>query len=696
MAEAVPAPTAGRLTPRARAAVAVGVILLLAVHLTLAVRSLVLENPTVDEVIHLPAGISYWQTGTFKLYHHNPPLVKLIAALPVLRSGVVTAQLYRNIYWAGDYPNKTWFAHDFAELNAAGYFELFTRARLLMPLFSIIGALVVFAWSAKLYGPGGGLLSLALWTFCPNILAHARLITTDVAATTTGVLATFAFALYLKKPTWLRVIVAGALLGVAQLTKFSLLLLFAIWPLLWLIREIPAGRDGRWRRVRRATIQGLSMVMLSILVIDIGYGFEGVGRPLGYMPFVSATLTRPRPHPVFMQPRPEPKEIFDRIREYRENRLHGTFLARFPSPLPYHYLLGFDDQKLEADGIWNRFLTRTVKEGDEIGPDGDKVSGYPVYLDGVLSSTSWWYYYFLTLAYKVPEGTWFLVVFAIAVALGSGRSRAGGVDELTLLVPPIVVLAVISFFTNINLGLRYVLPVFPYAFIACGKLVPWAVNLKEKRSRLIGIGVIGIGLLATVASTLFIHPHYLAYFNLVSGGPDRGSNHLIDSNLDWGQDLTQLKRWVDQNAPGEPIGLAYFGQINPSLFDLRKQRGVAESGFSWFLPPPRPGSIQGMPPPRWAGMNRATRLPPGLYAVSASLVRGLPWRVYDSLPNAPTKLLVPFDDRRGGFTYFKDLKPFHKIGYSIFLYRVTPEDSERLAWVWASERDPQRAMPPGR
>lgn len=685
--EAAPSPAIRSL--RGRVGVALGVVLLLAVHLTLAVQSLVRENPTIDEVIHLPAGISYWQTGTFKLYHHNPPLVKLIAALPVVRSGVVTDPLYRDNLWAGDYPNKTWFAHTFAELNVADYFELFTRARLLMPLFSVVGALAVFAWSAKLYGPGGGLLSLTLWTFCPNILAHARLITTDVPAAAMGILATFAFWLYLRKPSWLRVILAGSLLGLAQLTKFSLLLLYPLWPVLWLISELAAAREGRWRRAGRAAAQGLLMVVLSILVIDAGYGFEGVGRPIGYMPFVSATLTRPRAHPVFMRPRPKPSDLFDRIHEYRENRFHGTILARLPSPLPYHYLLGFDDQKLEADGIWNRFGTETVEQGDLMGPEGDQVTGYPVYLNGVLSGTSWWYYYFLALGYKVPEGTWFLAVLAFVVAVVSRRFRAGWIDELTLLVPPIVVLAVISFLTNINLGLRYVVPIFPYVFVACGKLVPWALDMQPKRRQFVAASAISIGLVATIAPTLLIHPHYLAYFNVLSGGPDRGSNHLIDSNLDWGQDLVQLKVWADKNAPDEPIGLAYFGQINPSLFNRRKELGVAETGLTWFLPPPRPGSIFGRMPPRWARMNRATRLKPGLYAVSASLVRGLPWRVYDSPVNPPPMILPGyFDDRRGGFSYFRDLKPFHKIGYSIFLYRVTKEDSDRLAWVWASE--PQR------
>ena len=122
--------------------------------------------------MHLPAGITYWQKGTFRLYHHNPPLVKLVAALPVVWSGASDRAALRIEIWKTREPEQAPFAHLFAVANAARYFELFARARLVMPLFSVLGGLVVFAWSRRLYGNGGGLLSLSLWVFCPNILAH--------------------------------------------------------------------------------------------------------------------------------------------------------------------------------------------------------------------------------------------------------------------------------------------------------------------------------------------------------------------------------------------------------------------------------------------------------------------------------------------------------------------------------------------
>ena len=112
--------------------------------------------------------------------------MKLVAALPRARLGAGRS-ITTKPSWKQEPPNKAAFAHEFMHDNAAHYFELFTRARLLMPLFSVIGGLVVFAWSRRLYGAGGGLLSLALWVLCPNVLAHARLVTTDMGATALGV-----------------------------------------------------------------------------------------------------------------------------------------------------------------------------------------------------------------------------------------------------------------------------------------------------------------------------------------------------------------------------------------------------------------------------------------------------------------------------------------------------------------------------
>ena len=489
---------------RHRWAVAAAVALMLSAHAALAVHSLLRENATVDEVAHLPAGVSYWQKGTFRLYHHNPPLVKLVAALPVLASDPKTDDLYKMKAWEGE--SQAAFGQYFARENAPRYFELFDRARLVMPLFTVLGGLVVFAWSSRLYGTGGGLLSLALWCLCPNILAHGRLVTGDGAATAIGAGATYLFWRYQKHPTWTRAALVGLALGVAQLTKFSMILLYGFWPLLAALRfAIDRDWEGWPRRLAVGLGRWSMMVALSVVVIDAGYAFEGVGTPLGRLEFACRSLTRPVP-PGMARPTSE-NSLLGNAWRYRVNRFRGTALGSIPSPLPRHYLLGFDEQKLETEGIPTYHFDPTLPH------DESKVSGYTVYLDGRLSlDGGWWYFYLATLAYKVPEGTWALVALSGLVLILSKRSRAPWADELTLLVVPVGVLGAMSFLTDICIGLRYVLPIFPYAFIACGKVVPWAVGTPG-RWKGPARALVGGCLLATAAATATIHPDYLAYFN---------------------------------------------------------------------------------------------------------------------------------------------------------------------------------------
>jgi 4-amino-4-deoxy-L-arabinose transferase-like glycosyltransferase len=652
---------------------------LILVHVVLAVTSLVRENPTIDEVAHLPAGITYWQTGTFRLYAQNPPLVKLAAALPVVLAKPEMARIYERPSWRSVPPVQASIAHEFAVDNAPRYFELFRRARLVIPLFSVLGALVVFAWSRALWGNGGGVLSLALWCLCPNILAHARLVTTDVGATSLGVLATWLFWRYAKAPTRGRAVLAGLALGLAVLAKFSNLLLFGVWPLIWAACWLAAGAEARWSRLRRGVRHGLIVVGVALLAINAGYLFEGTGKPLGSYEFASGTLTRPRP-PGTRVPA-SGNELLNLAWRFRVNRFRDTLLGALPAPLPAPFLNGFDLQKLDAEGIPKRFVDPDAPEGE--------TTGYPVYLDGELRSQGWRSYYLRTLLYKVPEGTWFLGLLALGALVTSRRGRASWADEVAVLAVPAAVLVAMTFGTDINLGLRYILPAFPYVYVAMGRLAPWATGLVGI-DRGVGRGAIAAGLIGLAAATAAIHPHYLSYFNELSGGPANGSEHLIDSNLDWGQDLVNLRDWLKANAPGERVGLAYFGQINPNVLNARGE------GFDWFLAPAPPGALRPLQPAeRLDGMP--DRFGPGLYAVSASFVRGLPYAIYD--PSMRVANLYPGWDSRGtavpAYTYFRELTPVAKVGYSIFVYRVTPGDAARFAGLWPPAASAPASAPAG-
>ncbi len=413
-----------------------------------------------------------------------------------------------------------------------------------------------------------------------------------------------------------------------------------MWPFLWLVQlALTAPRERLFLHAAWGLAHGCLIVALSILVIDAGYLFEGVGIPLGRFEFASGSLTRPVAGGIRHAPATK-NWFFAMLWPFRENRFRNTVLAGLPVPLPEHYVLGFDEQKIETEGIPNRLTSGfpALRAGDpatarkEAGSADNSVAGYPVYLNGELRDSGWWDYYFCALLYKVPEGTWMLVLLSMVVLFLRTRTRESWFDEICLATVPLVVLFAMSFLTNINLGLRYVLSIFPYVLIAVGKVVPWMEGLSGTRRAAARSFVAGC-VLMTIGATVQISPHYLAYFNWASGGPDRAPARLIDSNLDWGQDLVALREWCRENLGDQPIGLAYFGQINPSIFTLRGDP------FPWFLPPVMPGTTKPMdndpplPPRRLIGPAR--RLSPGYYAVSATLVHGLPGGSMILLPPCP-------------------------------------------------------------
>ncbi len=244
----------------------------------------------------MPAGVSYWQTGTFKLYHHNPPLVKLVAALPVVaESTPMTAQLYQMESWANE--SQATFGQSFACVNLprlpravrpgpAGDAAVLGPGRagglrLVEPALRGRGA-GCSAWrsgaSARTSWPTGG-SSPATWRR-PRSGPGRPICSGGIRRIRPG-----------RGPSS-----PGLALGLAQLTKFSLVLLYGLWPALAVVRFLLERRWEGWpRRLAVGLGQWAAMVALSVLVIDIGYGFEGVGTPLGKFEFASRSLTMPVP-----------------------------------------------------------------------------------------------------------------------------------------------------------------------------------------------------------------------------------------------------------------------------------------------------------------------------------------------------------------------------------------------------------------
>jgi 4-amino-4-deoxy-L-arabinose transferase-like glycosyltransferase len=678
-----------------KALVATGLALLVAVHALVLLHTAWRKSPTVDEVAHLPAGLSYWQKGTFAVYHHNPPLVKLLAALPALAVG---AEADYSQSWARSFqrnlPISQWnFGWDFMYANASRYRMIYFLARVPVILLSCLGLVLVALWTRSLLGPRAAWVAGSLWATCPNILGHGCLITTDVPAATMGVAAAWCFFHWLQKPGPFRTLLLGTALGLAQLTKFTLLLFYPLWPVWWALgrslQRLPDFRRDVAVRIAPMSPRNLAWFAaayaISLVVINAGYFFEGTGKRLRDYRFLCSVLTKPRAEPA------PPGEVpaghpWATVLQQRVNRFRDTWLGLLPVPLPEHYLLGFDEQKLESEGI--------------VGPDGRR-HGYYVYLFGELRDFGWWHYYLVALTVKWPVGTLALFTIAVAFACG-GRSLMNRLAAAFLWTHFLAFLGVMIIATDINLGVRYVIPSFPYIFVLLGSIQCW---------KKWGTLVIGMALLWNAASVYRLHPHYLAYFNEFAGGPTKGHAILIDSNIDWGQDLFELAHWVNRFRPGVPVHLAYFGNVDPRILSS------LNLGFPFVLAPPKhpcdlslvhvsPGSSlrqlflewshqRSEQIDRWVRQHprespldmpelkqaalRHLNVPqpgaPGLYAVSVNFLRGLPFRIRDQEGNLWDFSRLADGKRGDPYSYFLRWEPVARIGYSIYIYEL-PEQTK--------------------
>jgi Dolichyl-phosphate-mannose-protein mannosyltransferase len=604
-------------------------VLLLGGHGLLLVDCLRANFVTIDEAAHIPAGISHWETADYSLYRVNPPIPRMLAVLPVLPMAPTKAGLVpdRRPGARNEWPVAARFALD----NTSCYLDLVRRARFAGIAWSLLGACLIFSWARELYGEFAGVLGMTIWCFGPNLLAYAPLVIPDVPATVAGLAATYAFWHYLRAPSWRRASIAGVLLGVAQLTKFTLVLLYLVWPLLWLLFRLPAGcresgADGsppgqdrappekEDTRLLRLFAQGVLIALLSLFIINLGYEFQGTGCRLGDIPFISESFTGQR---------------LDALQA--NNRFGSGWLGLVPTPLPEDYLRGIDVQRQAFERSWET---------------------KPSYLAGLWREKGWWYYYLYALAVKVPLGFWALILWGLVLTLSSHPASAGWRDELALWLPAVAVLALVSSQTGFNRHLRYVLPAFPFVIISTSKV---ACFLRRSHWP---VGILACGLLAWgTASSLSVRPHYLSYFNELAGGPAHGHDHLLSSNIDWGQDLLFLKQWLSEHAEARPIGLAYF-----NLIDARV------AGIDYVFPPL--GPVAALPSDPAALLQLGPQ--PGYFAVSVEYVRG-------------SNNVMPCDGKGGtvslpphALEYFREFKPIAKAGYSIFIYHITLEQANRV------------------
>ncbi len=545
------------------------VCILLLIHAFLLVWSARLHSPTADEPVHLTAGLRRLREGKFDLNRGNPPLADLVCALP-------TAFMAPRMDWSKA-PNSRVVARSFFRLNSEKVLSYVTAGRWACMPISILGGLVCYLWARELYGVVPGLMALTMWCTCPNILAHGQLMTGDLSATAFGVLAFFAFWKWLRRPTGRLAVLAGIALGLAELSKFVWVILYLLWPAAWLAWATCDGKKAK----RPEFLQLLLMIIISITFINFGYLCEETGQPLSS--FRSGRTVLGRIQAISQRySLPIPVQLKD-------------WVAAIPVPLPGNYVRGIDEI-----GSLYEFAQRQS------------------YLRGEWNYGGWWYYYIYGLMVKEPLGIW--LNFVLACAMISTRKvwpRARR-DEFFLLIPIIEVVSFATCATSVHQHVRYVLPVLPFVFIFSSKVF---LTVGSRLRLIVASAALG----CSIVSSLAVYPHSLSYFNELAGGPMRGHEHLLDSNIAWGQDHLFLKQWFNDHPEAKPIFLA-----STSVDALSFVEG------DYLLPPDQGG----------APFADGTQLKPGWYAISVHCLH------------------------MAGYEYFLERRPIAMAGYSIYIYHI--------------------------
>jgi 4-amino-4-deoxy-L-arabinose transferase-like glycosyltransferase len=494
------------------------------------------QSPTVDEPAHLGFGSDVLLSPQLVTDRQRMPVTALNAIPDVLRARLVPGVSNRTRLFA---------------------------ARSVTVVLSCVLACIVFLWSKQLWGWPGGIFSMGLYSLEPNLLAHARWVTNDMALSLFMLATVVSFLRYLKDPTTRNLAVCAMLAGFAQIAKHSALLLFPILAMLAAVHVLGQRPSGeRWRFVRAHLGFGIrhaaAFGLIVVLVINAGYLFKGTGS------YTARDLVDD-----FTK---DPK--LAETGHLKENSVLPALVAplsALPVPLPFVYMKSF----------WYGVHINALGEGHR-----------PNYLLGELKKDGWWYYFIVALAFKLPLGLWLLLALGAAEAVRHPRQSA--VEELALILVPVALIVFMSASTA-QIGVRYVLPILPFLLVSLGRLV-----VDFRRRSLVYRSTVVVASAWMAVSSLSFYPHYLSYFNELVGNRLHMYKILADSNVDWDQNQYYLEDYLRDNAgkvihvnPEKPTSGTVVVRVNylAGVFGTRERYAwlrdsgepVGHIGYSWLI-----------------------------------------------------------------------------------------------------------------
>jgi len=546
----------GRKRPRLLTGSSALAALLLLIMGSVAFASIQKDSVTMDELPHIAAGYSYLKFQDYRINPEHPPLIKDVAAIPLL---------FQDINFPLDHPSWTSMVNAQWDLGPQFLYRsgndpdrIILWGRIAPILLMLLFGWLLFHWARRLFGPRWALFTLTLFVFSPTIMAHGRLVTTDIAAAFAFFIAIYAYIKLLKNPSTKNLVIAGVAFAIAQLLKFSLVLLLGFLPaitLLWIVVSIWRGRGVTPSRVSSLFKQSgawalrfFAILAITALIILPVYHFHVLNYP----------------------PEKQAADIQHILQNNKFPALTDALVWMTDKPI----LRDYAQYMLGVSMVFMRVA-----------------GGNTTYFLGQVSNQAWWYYFPVVFALKVPIALLIFMLSSLFIfkARLYRRFKNIGVsqgfkelidktyknfDEVAMLLF-VIFYWIISITGNLNIGVRHVLPTFPFIYLLiAGQMKRWLATrpefytesvlasikefIKYHISNIKKLAFITILLIWYIFSFVGVYPHFLAYFNEFAGGPAGGYRYVVDSNLDWGQDLRRLSSFVEEKNIDQ-IKVDYFG-----------------------------------------------------------------------------------------------------------------------------------------
>jgi hypothetical protein len=611
---------------------------------------------TTDEAFFTASGYAMVRYNNYEFLGEQPPLAHQIGAIPLaflklnfpisdpwLVPGTDRIDMVRNgqrfLYKMGNDPDR-----------------ILLLQRIPIVLLMMLLAFGIFNLAGELFGKWGAWVSLSLFAFDPNIIAHGSLYTTDMGLTAFYFFTIYALKRFFDAPSERRIFWAGLACGAAFMSKISSLILLPVISILFLIFYLAEARSSLIKEPTPVFEKWVLGIALFLIANAIGEKQAMVlfGPFLVFAVYLCARdikkIRNSRPFRLVLKGLALACAVICLVYSVRLKKKYGVSVSSF---LTVGNLIVLTISVLFArlsseDGrirILKYFLAawvfailvivlgytditykfhRFIGFGNYMKPLGIVLNhtrgGHGVCVEGSFVTCDWRYFPGV-LSVKTPFLT---LVLAITGAIGLLFSKRS-IRTKSLVFIPLVFFLCAAISSKINIGIRHILPIFPFLFLLGGYAGSLIGRIKPKVLKNTFAAILALLVILSAGRTLATGPDYLAYFNEIVGGPAQGAKLVADSNLNWGQDNKRLAEFVLEKkiptvkilaeamnadiydyykipwkmldpgdlinpAPGfYALGIGYYTQLNRGTGNVERGTQTVESWFKGKQPTYRVG-----------------------------------------------------------------------------------------------------------